>query len=145
MEVKLLGYVINAQGIHTDPEKVQAINHMKTTRDQIWSKILSGNIFLFLPNYATVATPLVALTRKSNPLHVWSEVCQEAFDKLKAMLQSDRVLAYPRNDQTYKLYTDACDYAMGVVLVQEDDQGVERVVQITSPTNWTTNNDAGPR
>ena len=48
------------------------------------------------------------------------------------MLQSDRVLAYSRTDRSYKLYTDACDYAMGGVLFQEDDIGVERVVQYLS-------------
>lgn len=48
------------------------------------------------------------------------------------MLQSDQVLAYPRTDRPYRLFTDACDYAVGGILVQEDDDGLERVIQYVS-------------
>ena len=30
----------------------------------------------------------------------------------------------PRTDRPYKLYTDACDYAVGAILVQVDDSGI---------------------
>ena len=41
-------------------------------------------------------------------------------------------MAAPRTDRPYKLYTDACDYAVGAILVQEDDTGTERVFQYLS-------------
>ena len=38
----------------------------------------------------------------------------------------------PRTDRPYKLYTDACDYAVGAILVQVDDSGTERFIQYVS-------------
>ena len=38
----------------------------------------------------------------------------------------------PHTDRPYKLYTDACDYAVGSILVQVDDSGIERVIQYVS-------------
>ena len=44
----------------------------------------------------------------------------------------DQVMAYPQLDKPYKLYTDACDYAIGGILCQEDDHGIERPIQYIS-------------
>ena len=38
----------------------------------------------------------------------------------------------PRPDRSYILYTDASDYAVGAILVQKDDSGMERVIQYVS-------------
>ena len=47
-------------------------------------------------------------------------------------------MAAPNPHKPYRLYTDACHYAVGGILVQESDEGVEKVVQyishILSPT-----------
>ena len=69
---------------------------------------------------------------------------QTAFETLKNVLQSNHVLAYPQTNKPYRLYTDACDYAVGGILVQEGEDGVERVIQYVShqldPTQerWAT-------
>ena len=38
----------------------------------------------------------------------------------------------PKMGKPYTLYTDACDYAVGGILVQDDDKGVEKVIQYVS-------------
>ena len=63
---------------------------------------------------------------------MWNDEREEAFEKLKVILCSDLVMAYPRLDKPYKLYTDACDYAIGGIIVQDDDNNVERLVQYVS-------------
>ena len=41
----------------------------------------------FLPNYASVSTPLTDLTKKSAPNKVvWTEQCQQTWQKLKNLL-----------------------------------------------------------
>ena len=45
---------------------------------------------------------------------------------------SDQIMAYPQPDKPYKLFTDACDYAVGEILVQEDENGVERPITYVS-------------
>jgi hypothetical protein len=73
----------------------------------------------------------VALTRKRVPF-VWATAQQTAFDSLKTMLLGESVMAFPRTDQPYILYTDASDFACGAILCQLDDTGLERVIQYVS-------------
>ena len=58
----------------------------------------------------------------------WTSEHHRAFELLKQALTSDAVMAHPRCNQEYKLFTDACDYAIGAILCQTDDLGVERPV-----------------
>ena len=84
-----------------------------------------------IPGYARVSEPLVKLTRKNQPFE-WGLDQEQAFQSLKQLLMSEEVMAYPRTDRPYKLYTDASDTCIGGILVQDDDQGVERVIQYIS-------------
>ena len=84
-----------------------------------------------LPDFAQIAEPLQELKRKYAHF-VWGPSLSEAFKKLKQLLTSSHVMTSPRTDRPYKLYTNACDYAVGVILVQEDDSGTERVIQYVS-------------
>ena len=86
-----------------------------------------------LPNYATLAEPLIALTRQNVRLS-WDDDKQAAFDELKRLLTSSHVMVAPDRNRPYRLYTDACDYAIGRILVQESDDMVEKVIQYVSHT-----------
>ena len=133
-EVKLLGYILSGAGIRTDPEKVVAINNLGSPESvpEVRSFLgMTGYYRQCIPDYAKIAEPLVALTRKHEQFS-WTSTRQEAFESLKMLLTSSHVMAAPRLDRPYKLYTDACDYAIGGILVQEDDQGIEKVIQYIS-------------
>ena len=135
-EVKILGYILNANGIQTDPDKVAAIANLQqpTTVKEVRSMLGRCNYYrTSLPNYAKVAEPLIELTRKQVRF-TWNDERQEAFDKLKQLLISSHVMAPPDIQKPYKLYTDACDYAIGGILVQDSDDGVEKVIQYVSHT-----------
>ena len=129
-EIKLLGYVVSAQGISQDPSKISAIKEMappRTVRQVRRFLGMTGYYRQCIPNYAAIARPLTLLTRK----HVrfsWGTEEQEAWRQLRDLLTSDRVMAHPQVDKPYKLYCDASDYCVGGILVQEDDQGIERPV-----------------
>ena len=41
-------------------------------------------------------------------------------------------MAHPKTDEPYILYTDACDYAIGGILCQKDENGVERPIVYVS-------------
>ena len=133
-EVELLGYVVNDQGIRPQLKKIEAIQKLarpKSVKEVRSFLGMTGYYRQCIPDYAKIAEPLVRLTRKYERF-VWEDEREEAFEKLKAILCSDLVMAYPRLDKPYKLYTDACDYAIGGILVQDDDNNVERVVQYVS-------------
>ena len=78
-----------------------------------------------MPDFALTVETLVKLTRKNARFH-WSPQHQKAFDSLKTALASEQVMAHPQPQKEYLLFTDACDYAVGAILCQMDDAGIER-------------------
>ena len=145
-QVELLGYEISSKGITPLREKASAIRELPRPRNLKALRSYLGICNFYrqcMRGYATVAEPLVRLTRKSTPFE-WGDAQERAFIALKAMLISPEVMAYPNLQKPYKLYTDACEYAIGGILVQTDEAGVERVIQYIShqlsPTQrrWAT-------
>ena len=53
---------------------------------------------------------------------------QTAFDILKRKLTEEPILVHPDFTKMFKLYTDTSDVGLEVVLIQEDDQGKDRVI-----------------
>lgn len=132
-EVNLLGYIVSPKGITPDPAKTDAIMNLAQPSDvkEVRSFLGMANYYRqCVPNFAAVADPLTDLTRKHSRW-TWTEKHQEAFDVLKRALVGADIMAMPDTSKPYRLYTDACDYAVGGILVQEVD-GVERVIQYVS-------------
>ena len=75
-----------------------------------------------MPGFAKVAAPLHALTREGVPFF-WSMASQTVFLRLKDLLVSPPVLAYPNFDKSFVLYTDASIEGLGAVLEQEQEDG----------------------
>jgi len=51
---------------------------------------------------------------------VWGQECQHAFEALKKAITREPVLALPNLNKPFELHTDAFDFAIGGVLMQED-------------------------
>ena len=132
--VELLGFVISAQGIIANPNKVTAIAELPqpTNAKDVRSFLgMTGYYRQTVHQYAKIAEPLVALTCKRVQF-TWADAQQNTFTALKDMLLSDSVMAFPRTDRPYRLYTDASDYACGAILCQLNDSGTERVIHFVS-------------
>ena len=128
-EIEFLGHVVRSDGIHTQPEKVSRVRDwpQPQSKKQVRSFLgLTAYYQRFIPNYASKAAPLYALTCKDQAF-VWSENCQHQFESLKQDLTTAPVLAYPHPTAPYVLDTDASGEAMGAVLSQVID-GHERVI-----------------
>ena len=98
------------------------------TVKQVWSFLgLRGFYRFLIPNYAKIAAPLTQLLCKHAHYH-WGQGQEQAWCKLRDELVSGRVMVYLQPDKPYKLYTDVCDYAVGAVLVQDDENGIERPI-----------------
>ena len=80
-KVPYLGYVISAEGILPNPDKILAVKEFPTTtnvRAARESLGLASYYRRFVPDFAKEAGPLHMLTRANVPF-VWTESCQEAF------------------------------------------------------------------
>ena len=83
---------------------------------------LTGFYRNYIPNYATIATPLTDLTKKGRPQKcVWGSQEEHAFATLKKYLASKPVLRLPDIDRDFILRTDASNAGVGAVLMQEHD------------------------
>ena len=72
-----------------------------------------------MDDYSRRATPLTKLLKKG-VTWAWTDKCAEAFRSLKEAMMKDPVLALPDVSKPFEVQTDASDYSLGGVLVQED-------------------------
>nr|GFC34629.1 hypothetical protein [Tanacetum cinerariifolium] len=88
--MKFLGHVINSQGVHVDPAKVEAIKNwtaLKTPTEVRQFLGLAGYYRRFIEGFSLIAKLLTKLTQK-NKTYEWGEEEEEAFQLLKDKLCS---------------------------------------------------------
>ena len=137
--VSYLGYVVSDEGVATDPEKTQAVREwlIPTTVRDVRSFLGFASYYRrFVPKFAQVAGPLHKLVVKlgnggkaksirTRIKELWNDDCQQSFDKLKDLLTSAPILAYPDYNKPFLLETDASEEGLGAVLSQEQDGKVK--------------------
>ena len=74
----------------------------------------------FVPNYSTIARPLIELTKKAVPFH-WDTPQRKAFETLKTLMCRRPILRQPEYKKPFFLATDASAYGVGAVLSQEGE------------------------
>ncbi|GJU53022.1 putative reverse transcriptase domain-containing protein [Tanacetum coccineum] len=119
-EVQFLGHVVNRDGIHVDPSKVESVKNWKTPESstEIRSFLgLAGYYRRFIENFSKIAKPLTLLTQK-NKTYVWGDEQDEAFRILKEKLCNAPVLALPDGPDDFVVYCDASKQGFGCVLMQ---------------------------
>ena len=79
---------------------------------------LSGYYRKFIKHYGLIARPLTDLLKKNVPF-VWTSITDEAFVTLEQALLSAPVLALPDFTKPFMIETDACEYGIGAVLMQQ--------------------------
>ncbi|GJX67527.1 reverse transcriptase domain-containing protein [Tanacetum coccineum] len=120
-EVQFLGHVVNRDGIHVDPSKVESVKNWKTPESptEIRSFLgLAGYYRRFIENFSKIAKPLTLLTQK-NKAYVWGDKQDEAFQILKEKLCNAPVLALPDGPDDFVVYCDASKQGFGCVLMQQ--------------------------
>jgi hypothetical protein len=73
----------------------------------------------FIKNFTKIAAPLIIFLKKFAGIYKWDGACNEAFGTLKGILVKALVLKSPDFDKDFKIHSDASDFAIGGVLVQE--------------------------
>jgi hypothetical protein len=132
---KFLGYMISARGIDANPDQCQAIISMKSPSSVVEVQRLTGRIAAlsrFIPQSGTLAEPFFKCLRK-NTSFKWTDECEAAFEKLKALLSTPPTLTKPQEGTPLLLYFSITDSAIGSVLVQEIE-GAQRIVYFASHT-----------
>ena len=133
-EVQFLGHVVGHGQVRPVNAKVEAVQSFPapTTKKELMRFLgMAGYYRRFCHNFSDVVAPLTDLLRK-NAKFLWSAECQSAFDRVKAILSSGPVLAAPDFSKGFSLAVDASDIGAGAVLMQMDEDGVDKPVSYFS-------------
>lgn len=119
-----MGHVVSDQGISCDEDKIQTVldwpiqSNVSGVRGLLG---LAGYYRRFIPNFSTVSFAMTRLTQK-NRSFIWDELCLKSFEKLKQLLVSSPILAYPTLKGEFILDTDASLLGIGAVLSQVQNE-----------------------
>ncbi|GJW06953.1 putative reverse transcriptase domain-containing protein [Tanacetum coccineum] len=121
-KVQFLGHVIDSEGIHVDPAKIEAIKDWaspKTPTEIRQFLGLAGYYRRFIEGFSKIARPMTKLTQKSVKFE-WGEKAETAFQLLKQKLCSAPILALPEGSENFVVYCDASHKGLGAVLMQRE-------------------------
>jgi hypothetical protein len=121
-EVDFLGRRITQEGLKMDDHKVKAILDRELPRlvAALRSFLgLASYYHKFIKNFAKIAAPLTNLLKKSFGTYEWDGACKEAFETLENILVKMRVLKLPDFDKDFEIHSDAFDFAIGGILMQD--------------------------
>ncbi|GKB74103.1 hypothetical protein Tco_0935515 [Tanacetum coccineum] len=142
-KVQFIGHVIDSEGIHVNPAKIEAIKDWASPKTP--TKIrqflgLAGYYRRFIEGFSKIARPMKKLTKKSMKFE-WGEKAEAVFQLLKQKLCSAPILALPKGSENFVVYCDASHKGLGAVLIQR-----EKVIAYAScqlkvhEKNYTTHN-----
>jgi len=122
-ETEFLGHIVTNEGIKTNPNKVAAIQKipLPKTQKEIKSFLgMSGYYRKFIKDYSKIAHDIVKYLKKNSKININDPKYIESFNKLKLLLQSDPILVHPDFSKQFTLITDASNFALGAVLMQQN-------------------------
>ena len=123
--LEFLGHIVSGDGISVDAKKVEAVRTWPppTNVHDLRAFLGLANYYRrFVENYAQLILPLTRMLKKGAEVQMNAAEMQ-AFDAVKAALTTAPVLAVAHPDLGYCLVTDASDYALGAILLQDQGNG----------------------
>nr|GEW70912.1 putative reverse transcriptase domain-containing protein [Tanacetum cinerariifolium] len=114
--------MIDSQGIHVDPAKIDSIKYWaspKTATEIRQFLGLAGYYRRFIEGFSKIARPMTKLTQKKVKFE-WGDKQEEAFQVIKQKLCSAPILALPERSEDFVVYCNASIKGLGVVLMQRE-------------------------
>ena len=130
-EVEFLGHHIGAAGLSVMQDKISAVRDWPVPKDvtDIRSFLGLANFYRrFVKDFSKVALPLTEQTRTVDKhVFTWGLEQEEAFGLLKGALCSAPVLLIADPALPFTLNCDACHYAIGATLQQDQGNGLQPI------------------
>lgn len=119
-KVEYLGHILFRERVAADPSNLQVILnwHIPNIVKQLRGFLgLIGYYRKFVLDYGNICQPLYNLTKKDG--FEWSPTTIEGFEKLKQIMASPQVLAFPDFSKVFELECDASGNGICAVLQQQ--------------------------
>ncbi|GJV48918.1 putative reverse transcriptase domain-containing protein [Tanacetum coccineum] len=121
-KVQFLGYVIDSEGIHVDPTKIESIKDWTSPKSPTEIRQFLGLVGYyrrFIEGFSKIAKPMTKLTQKKVKFE-WGDKQEAAFQLLKQKLCSTPILALPEGSEDFIAYCVASKKGLGAVLMQRE-------------------------
>ncbi|GJY62882.1 putative reverse transcriptase domain-containing protein [Tanacetum coccineum] len=121
-KARFLGHVIDREGIHVDPTKINSIKDWaspKTLTEICQFLRLAGYYRRFIKGFSKIAKPIMKLSQK-NVKFEWTKKAEAAFQLLKQKFCSAPILALPEGSENFVVYCDASHKGLGAVLMKKE-------------------------
>nr|GFA10850.1 putative reverse transcriptase domain-containing protein [Tanacetum cinerariifolium] len=121
-KVQFLGHVIDNQGIHVDPAKIESIKDWASPKSPTEIRQflgLAGYYQRFIEGFSKVTRPMTKPTQRKVKFE-WGDKQEAAFQLLKQKLCSAPILALPEGSEDFIVYCDASNKWLGAVLIQRE-------------------------
>ncbi len=119
-EVPYLGFVVSQDGVRISKGKISIITELpppKTHKELRRAMGMMNYLRRFIPKFSAIAQPLYKLLKEEMP-YTWGEDQHKAWEKLKGLITTPPLLAYPRIGWLYRLHTDAAKTGTAYMLTQ---------------------------
>ncbi|GJX43091.1 putative reverse transcriptase domain-containing protein [Tanacetum coccineum] len=121
-KVQFLGHVIDSQGIHVDPAKIESIKDWASPKTPMEIRQflgLAGYYRRLIKGFSKIAKPMTKLTQKKVKF-IWGDKQEAVFQLLKQKLCSAPILTLPEGSEDFIAYCDASIKGLGAVLMQKE-------------------------
>ncbi|KAJ3473941.1 hypothetical protein NLI96_g12741 [Meripilus lineatus] len=138
-KLKILGHVIDKEGIAMDPHKVDKIANWKVPTNKTLLSNFLGAVGFLAPDCQGIRIPMAVLTpiTGSTSIWRWTETHQRAFEEIKSIVQKFRdhrrtTLDYSKGAPKINLVTDASMTGASGYISQGDNLKTAKVVTFWS-------------
>lgn len=122
-ETEYLSHILTKDGILPNPNKCKAISELELPNNPKQIKVFlgkTGYFRKFIRDYSKIAYPMIKYLKNDAKIDVNDPSYINSFNTLKSMLCSDPILRYPDFTKEFVLCTDASNYSLGAVLLQDN-------------------------
>ncbi|KAK6750392.1 hypothetical protein RB195_002393 [Necator americanus] len=130
-QFRYLGCIIDKDGRHPDPEKIEVIRQMAVPKNVAEVRSFLGMINYygsFVAEMRQLRALLDALLKKNVP-YKWNKECGAAFNRAKEVLASDLLMTHFDPSLDIIVAADASDHGIGAVILH-------RMVDRTETATW---------
>nr|GEV11197.1 hypothetical protein [Tanacetum cinerariifolium] len=122
--VQFLGHLIDSQGIHVDPTKIESIKDWaspKTATEIRQFLGLAGYYHRFIEGFSKIAKSMTKITQKKVKFD-WGNKEEATFWLIKQKLCSAPIMALHEGSEDFIIYCDASIKGLGAVLIQRENK-----------------------